>query len=171
MISSAYYERKEINIRYFTRFVHNRNHYYLKHTTVLDDITECILFRMKRTVEYLHEVIAHFEQTTHAYRSFSQESAKITRFAYLGRASDLKTKNRFQWSTHVSEGMKKLVLNQNGLVSRMRAEEYYLTTTCLQGLAKIAKKHEEAYRKNGKWAMEFKQKFCDFEEKIIDEIK
>lgn len=67
--------------------------------------------------------------------------------------------------------MKKLVLNQNGLVSRMRAEEYYLTTTCLQGLAKIAKKHEEAYRKNGKWAMEFKQKFCDFEEKIIDEIK
>jgi hypothetical protein len=99
MISSAYFERKEINMRYFTRFVHNRNHYYLKHTDVLDDITECILARVKCTSEYLRETTAYFEDTVKAYRTFSQECAKIGDLSYLVRPADMHTKNKYKWSS------------------------------------------------------------------------
>jgi hypothetical protein len=107
-------------MRYFTRFVHNRNHYFLKHSEVLDDITEKILNRAKCTSEYLSEAAAYFEETVKAYRTFHQEFAKIGDLSYLVRAGDLNTKNKYKWSSEATDGMKQLLLAQNGLTSRMR---------------------------------------------------
>jgi hypothetical protein len=44
-------------------------------------------------------------------------------------------------------------------------------TTILQTLAKTAKTYEQKCKIDGKHSMEFKNKFCDFEEKIIKAIK
>lgn len=142
--------------------MHNRNQYYLRHAATLDDMTDCIIARMKRTLEYMAETIAFLRETAHSYRLFSEESRKVNQLSYLTKPSEAATKSRYQWSGRAAEGMKQVFLSQTDYNSRMRGEEYFLSANCIDALMKRAKVYEEKYRSNGKWAMAFKAKFCSF---------
>jgi hypothetical protein len=137
MISLAYEERRSINLKYFAKFIHNRNHYYLKHSEVLDDITECLLGRISKTSRFLTETESYLQEMCNSYRQLFQETQKSKAFQYVLQPANPRTKSNFQWSQHATNGMKSLVTAANNISSRMRSFEYYLSTTCIETLRKI----------------------------------
>lgn len=50
--------------------MHNRNHYNLKHSAVLDDMTEAMLSKLEATNNFLDNMAHFIQHTSSAYAQF-----------------------------------------------------------------------------------------------------